>query len=303
MSNPLEREFAEMEARLKAILPETYQDRYEEVQPVSMGSAQLKYGADGRVPWDEIWGSFCDLAMAGGPPHKGKLLEPASADEIAADPDGYRRVVDEICRGIALVADLKAVASPAPGWVRVDCLDRTCAQWLVRAIVMENVSARSLDTWLDLPAGPAFRVEKEIKNVITSVAKTNHYWDGHLWRAQRREIARIFAALDQEGPLVQPARPGSEAASAALAEAVQAATGLAPVPGRATASGWLGFPCPDVRSAIWMMRALVVSNVLARREDTVLFVPVDPAADAGGRRVSGALARAHAFARLRGVLA
>ena len=28
-----------------------------------------------------------------------------------------------------------------------------------------------------------------------------------------------------------------------------------------------------------MMRALVASNVLARREGTVLFVPVNPAAD------------------------
>ena len=57
-----------LEARIKTILPPQYQDCYEDVQPVSMGSAGLKYGPDGKVAWNEIWGSFCDLAMAGGPP-------------------------------------------------------------------------------------------------------------------------------------------------------------------------------------------------------------------------------------------
>ena len=77
-----------LEGRLKAILPAEYQDCYEDVQPVSMGSAGLKYGDDGKVAWDEIWGSFCDLAMAGGPPHKGTLLEPGSRAEI----DARRRI-------------------------------------------------------------------------------------------------------------------------------------------------------------------------------------------------------------------
>src|ERR1700759_5567269 len=83
----------ELEARLRTILPEEYQDG--EVQPVSMGSAGLKYDNDGKVAWDEIWDHFCDLAMAGGPPHKGRLLEPGSADEA----DRYREVAAEICRG------------------------------------------------------------------------------------------------------------------------------------------------------------------------------------------------------------
>ena len=69
---------AELERRLTLILPEEYQDSYEDVQPVSMGSAGLKYDNDGNVAWDEMWATFCDLAMAGGPPHKGMLLEPAS---------------------------------------------------------------------------------------------------------------------------------------------------------------------------------------------------------------------------------
>ena len=132
-----------LEVRLKAILPEAYQESYEDVQPVSMGSAGLKYGFDGKVAWDQIWGSFCDLAMAGGPPHKGTLLEPAPRAAIDAHPDQYREVVDEICRGVTLVTELDARPSPNPGWVRVTTLDETMAGWLLRAIVMENVAARA----------------------------------------------------------------------------------------------------------------------------------------------------------------
>ena len=50
-----------------------------------------------------------------------------------------------------------------------------------------------------------------------------------------------------------------------------------------------------------MMRALVASNVLARREGTVLFVPVNPATDPEGRRVAAAVARVCRFASARGV--
>jgi sirohydrochlorin cobaltochelatase len=51
----------------------------------------------------------------------------------------------------------------------------------MRAIVVENVCVRRERSVLFLPAGPAFRLEKEIKNVITVVAKTYHYWTEHLY--------------------------------------------------------------------------------------------------------------------------
>ena len=56
-----------LEDRIMTLLPEEYQDSYEEVQPISMGSAGLKYDSDGQVAWDDMWATFCDLAMAGGP--------------------------------------------------------------------------------------------------------------------------------------------------------------------------------------------------------------------------------------------
>ena len=63
---------AVIESRIDAILPETYQESYDDVQPTAMGSAALRFDREGRVAWNEIWTSFCDLAMAGGPPHKGR---------------------------------------------------------------------------------------------------------------------------------------------------------------------------------------------------------------------------------------
>jgi hypothetical protein len=44
------------------------------------------------------------------------------------------------------------------------------------------------------------------------------------------------------------------------------------------------------------MRALVASNVLSRREETVLFVPVNPAVDPRGHLVAAAVGRVHRLA-------
>ena len=184
-----------LEARLKTLLPEEYQDSYEDLQPVSMGSAGLKFAPDGHVAWDEIWGSFCDLAMAGGPPHRGALLEPATKADIDLDPQRYNQVVAELCRGVEMVTGLAAEPSLISGWIHVDCPGAGMAGWLARAINMENVSAHLDGMVLHLPAGPRFHLEKEIKNVITSIAKTCHYWLGHTSVAQHRAIAYLFETM------------------------------------------------------------------------------------------------------------
>jgi hypothetical protein len=272
-----------------------------------MGSAGLKYTQDGHVAWDEMWGSFCDLAMAGGPPHKGTLLEPASPGEIDAQPELYQDVVEQIIRGIAMVTDLYAEASPVPGWIRVNCLNRGTADWLLRAITTENVAVRGEGLELDLPAGPAYRLEKEIKNVITVMAKTNHYWFGHTSQAQRGSIRNLFAIMEVESPLLRPAS-SLHASETHLLEAVreQASEMMHRVTGLRISdhnySGWLGIEYPDVRSAVWMMRAMVASNILSRREGTVLFVPVDPIRDETSEKVVGAAVRLNGFAAIRGIL-
>jgi hypothetical protein len=163
-----------------SILPKDYGGRLDTVAPSSMGSASLVYDADGSVPWDAVWTSFCDLAMAGGPPHRGSLLANVPIEDITLQRDQYERVVAELRRGIELASRLPTCESNIPGWVGVRCHDERMAAWMLRAIIVENILVRREGAILFLPAGPEFRIEKEIKNVITAVAKTTHYWFGHL---------------------------------------------------------------------------------------------------------------------------
>jgi hypothetical protein len=149
------------------------------VSPAPMGSAPMRYNAQGQVAWELMWTDFCDLALAGGPPHRGTLLEPAPPEQIYADPENYQRVVAEIERGFKLITGLPLVSSPQPGWVGIECCDEDMALWLLRAIIVENVCVRREGKLLFLPAGPHFQLEKEIKNVITVLAKTHHYWIEH----------------------------------------------------------------------------------------------------------------------------
>jgi sirohydrochlorin cobaltochelatase len=293
---------ADLEATLKLILPEEYQDCYDDVQPTPMGSAALRFGPDGRVAWNELWATFCDLAMAGGPPHKGRLLQPATRAAIDAQPDRHAAVIGEICRGIGMVTDLLAFPSPEPGWVRVSCDSVGMAGWLVRAIVMENVAASMDGDALDLPAGPDYRLEKEIKNVVTVMAKTCHYWAGHMGRSQQRAVSALFAAQAQESPLLQPDwfEADDEDYRIRVTAALRNASPLPVSPLRY--QGWIGVECPRVQSAIWMMRALVVENLVARREETVLFVPLNRSHDPQGDRVANALTRVHHLAAERGVV-
>jgi sirohydrochlorin cobaltochelatase len=168
-----------------SVLPPRYRgDRAVSAAP--MAAAELIYDAEGRVAWDRMWrldepGSpFCELALAGGPPHRGELLEPVTPDVVQADQEGYTRVLSELLRGIHMTTGLRAIMSRAPGWIGVQCTSEEMAIWLLRAIVVENISVRREGSRLFLPAGPQFRLEHEIRNVITALAKTHHYWQEHL---------------------------------------------------------------------------------------------------------------------------
>ena len=293
-----------LDSRLKTLLPAEYQETYELLEPKPMRSAGLKYDANGQVAWDQIWGSFCDLAMAGGPPHKGRLLEPGRQADIDAAFDRYDEVAEEICRGIRMVTGLRAYVAPDPGWICVTCHGDAMAGWLVRAIAMENVAVRRRGAILELPVSPHFRLEQEIKNVVTVIAKTCHYWLGHIPADQQRAIGELFAAMAAESPLIDPDLSSADSAksrdlAASIATQIQRSTGLQPSSERYP--GWLGLECTSVPLAVWMMRALVASNVLSRREGTVLFVPVNPSTDPRGTFVADAVVRTHQCASARGI--
>lgn len=196
-----------------------------------------------------------------------------------------------------MASELPATASPVPGRVRVSCFSDTMADWLLRAITMENVAVtRAGEMDLDLPAAPHFRLDKEIKNVVTVVAKTTHYWMGHLARVHKADIGGLFALLSTELPLLEP-EPADAPATATTRRAVAAAieqTGLRAVDHRY--QGWLGLEVSSVAAAVWMMRALVAGNVLARREAQTLFVPINAAIDPTGEVLAPRLALVHRLA-------
>lgn len=142
-----------------------------------MVPAPFKYNDDGSVNWGDMWDTFCVLAQEGGPPHRGTLLD-APMEPNPSDPR-YAQVVAEITRGIFEVSGLRAHAAE-PGWLAVECDSPGHALWLQRAIVQENVQARAENHLLLVPVSQEFTVKGEIKNVITVVAKTTHYWTEHL---------------------------------------------------------------------------------------------------------------------------
>jgi len=274
-------ELTALDAKINAFLPAQYQHCYTSVSPTSMGSATLKYGADGKVAWDQIWTTFCDLALAGGPPHRGTLLEPVSEADVAAEPERYGEVVAEIRRAIRATTPLQVVDGYVPGWVGVQCDSPEEAAWLQFSVTAENVSARRRQSVLQLPAGPAFRVEKEIKNVTVALAKSSHYWDGHLTASQQKLGGET--TWEPASPAEAAAAPSEyDTAVGEVDEGLRAA-GLPTLPRRYV--GWVGVETASEEDAVWLLRAVLVERVLARREENVLYLPVGatPSAEAAAR--------------------
>jgi sirohydrochlorin cobaltochelatase len=100
----------------------------------------------------------------------------------------------EIIRGVQETTGLTAVPDQAPGWCAITCHSPAQARWLAEAILQENVAARSEGARLFVPVGDQFRLKQEIKNVITAVAKTHHYWEAHL-AAEVKQTLAVQAAL------------------------------------------------------------------------------------------------------------
>lgn len=170
---------AVLDEATRQILP----PRYHDGTPISSapmgGAAELIYNDDGTVAWDRIWTDFCDLALAGGPPHRETMLEAPSTETIAADPDGYARAMHETTRALTMLTGWSCLPANTPGWADLSCPDSAAARWLERAILAENVRAVQVGLCLRLPVGPDFTIEQHIRNVATATAKAHHYWAEH----------------------------------------------------------------------------------------------------------------------------
>ena len=112
--------------------------------------------------------------------------------------------------------------------------------------------------------------------MITVIAKTAHYWMGHMSRSQKTLIADLFQTMAMESPLIDPVVDGW--------------------------TNWRGVECASESAAVWMMRALAAFNIVARRERTTLLLPINDEQDPDGTIVAAAMARVHQLAELRGVL-
>jgi sirohydrochlorin cobaltochelatase len=145
----------------------------------SMSSAPFVWLQDGRPDWGSMWTTFCELALFGGPPQRGPesaLRAPASGG--ACDD----ATLAEMRRGIWETTGLYAESSE-PGRLVVSCESPEMARWMANAIALENVEARADEDRIVLPAGAGWRIDDEVKSIITVVAKTHHYWQAHLMGA------------------------------------------------------------------------------------------------------------------------
>lgn len=160
----------------------------EPIIPLPMSAAPFKYRDNGQPDWGAMWTGFCELALYGGPPHRGAdaaLVKP----EVAAGDIRRDEMVDEIIRGIEETTGL--IAEPAPGgWLRIACDSKRMAAWLCATIILENVDARVEGADLFVPGDAGFELKDQVKSVITVVAKSNHYWQTHIANEQGLSAAR-----------------------------------------------------------------------------------------------------------------
>lgn len=172
---------AGIDARFSPVVPLVPSPAISGMPAPAMGGAPFVYDPTGRPRWSLMWESFCELALFGGPPHR----DPDSAlgidEDVAPRSTAGRCAFDavaEIRRGIEETTGLPTAPAQA-GWLAVTCESARMAAWLCATIILENVDARAQGRTLLIPASDEYRLEDEVKSVVTVVAKTHHYWLAH----------------------------------------------------------------------------------------------------------------------------
>jgi hypothetical protein len=150
--------------------------------PAPMSSATFVYRDDGMPDWSAMWSGFCELALFGGPPHRGEdsalVAQVGSCGMNSAATPEFDAIA-EIRRGISETTGLES-DDARDGWLAVRCDSRKMAAWLCASIILENVDARCEGDILYVPARKDYELKNEVKSVITVVAKTHHYWLEHV---------------------------------------------------------------------------------------------------------------------------
>ena len=154
-----------------------------DVSPAApMSAAPFVYKDDGRPDWGAMWGTFCELALYGGPPHRG-IEDALEAPQTDSDTMIMNETIQEMRRGIHETTGLYSEPAP-PNWLAVTCHSKRMAAWMAASIILENVDAKCEDEVLYVPCSPDFDLKNQVKSVITVVAKVNHYWQAHIEATQ-----------------------------------------------------------------------------------------------------------------------
>jgi sirohydrochlorin cobaltochelatase len=171
-----EDDLADLRAWVRARAKPTALWNLEPSQDSVMSAAPFVYREDGSPDWGSMWQTFCELALYGGPPHRGEENALEQPERTAAMTP---QLLAEFQRGVTEVSGLESELRP-DGWLAVHCASKRMAAWLCAAIILENVDARCEGRDLLLPAAEGFELTNEVKSLITVIAKTNHYWQAHL---------------------------------------------------------------------------------------------------------------------------
>ncbi len=276
------------------------------------GAERLSEAPDFQTKEDATaaWETGASLRSAPATPLGPGLPKTTNRKESAAELAGLARLTFEFGAGVtvdyAVGAGLNAVR------------DRQ-ARLGVRHILLAAGELFTIDA-TELPMLPPFwrretvlrQLEERWQTALKDQSLVPQVWDevAREIHAPEEEAALLrdlnaqIALLPPTAPsaqeaLLQPALPeaiaaASEAYRAVLAEierGLQTVTGRPTVPSKAP--GWVGVSCETEEMAVWLLRAVIVENVMVRREGSVLYLPAGPDYQAGDiRRLVGVVGRA-----------
>src|SRR5512147_1107846 len=129
----------------------------------TMGAAPFVW-REGRPDWGAMWTTFCELALYGGPPHRG-IEDALEAPQTDSDTMVINETIMELRRGIHETTGLYSEPAP-PNWLAVTCHSKKMAAWMAASIILENVDAKCEDEILYVPCSPDFDLKNQVKSVI-----------------------------------------------------------------------------------------------------------------------------------------
>jgi hypothetical protein len=76
------------------------------------------------------------------------------------------------------------------------------AEWIAEQGVLENVMLRAEGSHVLVPCGTSWTIKGEVKNVVTVIAKTTHYWADHVPSEMKAALA-VQEGLKRFGAVIR----------------------------------------------------------------------------------------------------